>query len=100
MKRRVRWFREAIEDLTSHVTYVAVDSPASARMIVTRLRQAGDDLALFATGRPGRMASTFERVLADIPYTIVYSEDVIAGEEVISILRVVHHAQRWPPDEN
>lgn len=69
-------------------------------MIASRVRRAGDDLAVFATGRRGRIDGTFERVLADVPYTIVYAIDQGADGEIVSILRVVHQAQQWPPDES
>jgi plasmid stabilization system protein ParE len=58
-----------------------------------------DDLAVFAVGRSGRLNGTFERVLVDIPYMIVYAVHRTQGVEVISILRVMHQAQQWPPQE-
>lgn len=96
--RRVRWFDEAIGDLISHVEYVAIDSPFAARKIAQRVREVGARLGEYAIGRPGVVPDTFERVLADIPYVLVYTIDVVGDEEVISILRVVHQAQQWPPE--
>lgn len=97
MSREVRWFDEAINDLIEHVEYVAAESPSAARRIAMRIRNAGGGLGDFAIGRPGVVKDTFERVLTDIPYTLVYAIDELGDREVISILRVVHQAQRWPP---
>lgn len=95
--RRVRWFDEAIDDLVAHVEYVAGDSPLAARRIAERIRDVGVRLGEFATGRPGIVPGTFERVLVDIPYVLVYSVDPVDGAEVVS-MRVVHQAQQWPPE--
>jgi toxin ParE1/3/4 len=98
VNRRVRWFDEAIDDLIDHVAYVAEESPAAVRRIGLRIREAGDGLGDFAIGRPGLVPDTFERVLADVPYTIVYSINDLRDGEVISILRVVYQALQWPPE--
>lgn len=97
MTRRVRWFDEALSDLIEHVTYIAERNPVAARKVSSRLRAAGGDLGAFATGRPGLVEGTFERVLADIPYTLVYAVHDESGDEVVAILRVLHQAQQWPP---
>lgn len=99
MSRAVRWFDEAIDDLISHVRYVAAESPSAARRIGMRIREVGDGLGDFAIGRPGIVRGTFERVLADIPYTLIYTIDELDDRQVISILRVVHQAQQWPPEQ-
>lgn len=71
----------------------------AARRIAERIREVGARLGDYSIGRPGQVPGTFERVLADIPYVLVYSIDDVEGREVISILRVVHQAQKWPPEE-
>lgn len=99
MSRPVRWFDEAIDDLIGHVDSVAAESPSAARRIAERIRAAAAALGDFAIGRPGVVKDTYERVLTDIPYTLVYTIDDFDGREVISILRVVHQAQLWPPEQ-
>lgn len=95
-----RWFDEAIGDLIGHVEYVAAESPSAARRIAERIRAAGAALGDFAIGRPGVVKDTYERVPTDIPYTLIYTIDDFDGREVISILRVVHQAQLWPPEKS
>jgi plasmid stabilization system protein ParE len=97
VKRRLRWHVRAIDDLAKHAEYVSRDSHRAAHRIAERIREVTEDLAIFAVGRPGRLSGTFERVLVDIPYTITYAVRAEHGVEVISILRVMHQAQQWPP---
>jgi plasmid stabilization system protein ParE len=75
VSRGVRWFDEAIDDLVAHVEYIAAESPLAARRIGLRIREVCDALGDFAIGRPGMVPGTFERVLTDIPYTVVYAID-------------------------
>ena len=42
-------------------------------------------------GRPGRIESTRELVLSNLPYIIVYR----VFDERLLILNIVHGAQRW-----
>lgn len=98
MSRRIRWFDEAIAEFVSHVEYIAGESPAAAKRVADRITAAAEGLGAFAIGRPGVVPGTFERVLADIPYTIVYVIDEVDGVEMVSVLRVVHQAQQWPPE--
>lgn len=79
---------------------MAAESPSAARRIAERIRAAGVALGDFAIGRPGVVKDTYERVPTDIPYTLVYTIDDFDGCEVISILRVVHEAQLWPPEKS
>ncbi len=99
MKRVVRWFDEAVADLAEHLGYVAERNPTAARAIAARIRQAGAALEDFSIGRPGRLDGTFERVLTDVPYTLVYAIRADGLGETVSILRVLHQAQRWPADD-
>lgn len=44
------------------------------------------------SGRPGRVLGTRELVVAGTPYLIIYRVEA----EAITILRLLHGAQRWP----
>nr|WP_238396850.1 type II toxin-antitoxin system RelE/ParE family toxin [Xanthomonas fragariae] len=75
------------------VDYISDDNPDAAQ----RLK---DDIEAKASMlperpklyRPGRVAGTREMVVRS-NYVVVYAEDARA----VSILRVLHAAQQWPP---
>lgn len=90
---RVRWATPARLDLRRHVRYIAIDSPAAARQIAKRVREA---VAVLAThplmGRPGRVVDTRELVIPHTPFTVAYR---VKGQTV-EIVGVIHQAQEWP----
>lgn len=49
-----------------------------------------------ATGRPGRVAGSYEKPVARLPYIIAYALALQRGREVVAILRVIHTARDWP----
>jgi toxin ParE1/3/4 len=96
MKRRLIWSRSALDELKSQITYVARDNPAVARRVAARIRAAGDALAEFATGHPGRVAETYEKSVSGLPYILAYAIDRSGTAEKIHILHVIHTARDWP----
>lgn len=89
----VRWLRVALANLEAEADYIAEDNPAAADRFVQRILRATDLLAKNpAMGRPGRVASTRELVIADTPYIIPYR----VRANAIEILRVFHAARKWP----
>jgi len=100
VKRRVRWSREALDDITAQATAIAGDNPAAARRVAARLRAAGTDLGRFASGRKGRVEGTYEKVVARLPYIVAYAiTSHPAGGELVIIVRVIHGARDWRPGE-
>ncbi|WFP62068.1 MULTISPECIES: type II toxin-antitoxin system RelE/ParE family toxin [unclassified Mesorhizobium] len=99
MKRHVSWSREALEDLSQQIGFVARDNPAAARRLADRIREAGQNLGDMATGRPGRVTGTYEKPIGRLPYVIAYSLRPIAGRESVVILRVIHTSRDWPSEE-
>lgn len=95
MTRLVVWSRDALDDLKSQLTYIAADNPVSARRVADALRDVAEGLGRAATGRSGRVAGTYEKSVARLPYIIVYAISLRAGTEVLSIVRVVHTARDW-----
>ncbi|MGF6178873.1 type II toxin-antitoxin system RelE/ParE family toxin [Ensifer sp. 4252] len=90
--KRIRWTLRALRRLDEIGAYIEKDNPDAAARVVARIVTAVDTLAEYpASGRPGRIKSTRELVLVDIPYIIPYrvSRDV-------EILTVMHAHQRWP----
>ena len=101
-RRRVIWSRDAYDDLKAAVGYIARDNPSAARRVNAAIRKAGAKLGSAATGRPGRVFGTYEKVVARLPYILVYELAAVRNglEEEIVILYVVHGARDWPGEGN
>lgn len=99
MKRPVQWSREALNELKEQAAFVAADNPSAARRVADRIRDTGAALGKMATGRRGRVAGTYEKLVPRLPYIIAYSLSAQGGSEVVSILRVIHTARDWPAEE-
>lgn len=97
--RPVVWSAEAHRDSLDILRYIADDNPFAAEKVVDAIEEAGNKLGEFATGRPGRVTGTYEKSLAPLPYIISYELRLIAGRECVVILRVIHTAREWPPEE-
>jgi toxin ParE1/3/4 len=94
--RPVQWSRTALDDLKSQVSYIAADNPDAARRVAARIRATGAALGERPIGRAGRVGGTYEKSVTDLPYIIAYAITISAGQEVVSILRVIHTARNWP----
>jgi len=90
---RILWHPLASEDLARLMTYIATDKPKAAyRMLDEIQKQTGILAAHPEAGRMGRISGTRELVITGTPYIASYR---ISGE-VITILRLLHGARRWP----
>lgn len=94
MTRAVVWSTDALDDLADAFDFVAETNPAYALALVDRIEAAGNRLGAHATGRPGRVAHTYEKSLPELRYIVAYKVDDRAG--VLTILHVVHSRQYWP----
>ncbi|CDX55732.1 MULTISPECIES: type II toxin-antitoxin system RelE/ParE family toxin [unclassified Mesorhizobium] len=99
MKRAVRWSREALDDFKQQVAFIARDNPAAAKRVADRIRATGQNLGDMATGRPGRVAGTYEKPVGRLPYVVAYALRPVAGRESVVILRVIHTSRDWPAEE-
>jgi plasmid stabilization system protein ParE len=100
VKRHVVWSDEARSDYLAIIRHIADENPDAAERVATRIDHAGAALANFATGRPGRVTGTYERVLHDLPYIVAY--EIIAhpeGDETVAILHVIHGSRDWPAEQ-
>lgn len=89
------WLALAREDLLAIVDYISDDNPDAALHLLTDIEEKATKLTEFPKmGRGGRVEETRELV-AWSNYIIVYQEDV----NTIRILRVLHAAQQWPPND-
>ncbi len=75
------------------------ENAAAAQRVADRLRATGDALGEMATGRPGRVAGTYEKSVTGLRYIIAYTLTRRGDREILSILRVIHTARDWPEDE-
>ena len=99
MTRRVVWSRAAAADFDGVIDYLNRKSPAAAHRVATQLFAATRRLGAYATGRPGRVSGTYEKVLRGLSYIVVYSIDRSTAPEEIVVLRVIHGARNWPEGE-
>ena len=100
MKRRVVWTDTARADYLGNLRYIAQENPAAAERVAARIESAAANLGELATGRPGRVTGTYEKVLPGLPYILAYE---IVGRpersEMVAILHVIHGARNWPAEE-
>jgi len=90
---RVRWLRTALRNLDEEASYIAADDPAAARLVVARVLEAVAQLAdQPALGRPGRVPSTRELVVARTRYLVPYR----VKRDAVEILSVFHTSRRLP----
>lgn len=99
MKRPVQWSRAALDDLKDQIAYIAADNPKAAHRILDRIRDTAAALGEMATGRPGRVGGTYEKVVTRLPYILAYAISARPSGEVVSIVRVIHTARDWPDEE-
>ena len=99
MRRPVIWTRAALGDLNAQIAYIAHENPAAARRVAERIRATGNGLQDFATGHPGRVAGTYEKSVAGLPYIIAYAIDRKDDAETIAVLHVIHAARDWREGE-
>jgi toxin ParE1/3/4 len=95
--RRLVWSASCRQDVREIITYIASDNPRAAAQVRERINQTANQLAAMPTGRRGRVAGTYEKILPGLPYIIACAlETTPAGEEVLVVLRVIHGARQWP----
>ncbi|MEX2661085.1 MAG: type II toxin-antitoxin system RelE/ParE family toxin [Vicinamibacterales bacterium] len=93
---RVRWTRDAAEDLERIYDYVVESRPEAARGVAQTVLDGIKTLETFPNlGRPGRVRGTREITFPPLPFVAVY--EVLESNGQVRILRVLHGARRWPP---
>lgn len=93
---QVSWTAEAVRDLNSARAYIARDNPTAASHLAGRIRDAGQMLERFPIlGRASDLEDTRELPIGGTPYVLVYR----VGPNLVQILRVIHGARLWPPED-
>ncbi len=91
--RKLFWTRRALHKLDSIGAKIYSDNPDASERVTKRIVQSADVLLEYPEiGRVGRIEKTRELVLSDIPYILPYK----ITENYISILTILHTAQKWP----
>lgn len=90
----LEWTEPAIADLLVIIEYISDDNPDAAQALKDDIVAKAAKLPEFPRlYRAGRVEGTREMVVWS-NYIVVYDEDPIT----VRILRVLHGAQQWPPD--
>lgn len=90
---RVKWTRRALINLDDTVEYIAGDNQVAAQKTAQQIWDSSQMLALQpGLGRPGRVPTTRELVIPNLPYILPYCQQ----GDTIYILRVMHTAMMWP----
>src|ERR1700761_9365009 len=96
--RSVVWANAALADLRGQIAYIAKDDHDAALRVADRLVQAGANLGVALTGRPGRLENMYEKSVVGVPYIIAYAVDRGSREEeTVVILRIIHSSRDWKP---
>jgi addiction module RelE/StbE family toxin len=88
----IRWTETALQDLLEIGSYIALDNPRSAEMVVRRIVETVAALAYHPKmGPAGRMENTRELVVSGTPYLAVYRL-----RERGEIITIFHTSRKWP----
>ena len=98
MIRKVRWSRDALDDLKSVLSYIDHENPVAARRVAATLEETANALGRHLTGRPGRHPGMYEKSVAKLPYIIAYEIWTQGKGETVMIVRIIHSARNWPVD--
>lgn len=91
----VRWTRLARADFVAHCERIARDDLDRAVIMAAEIERRVGALDAFPyRGRPGRVDGTRELPLPGLPWVAIYA---VAGDAV-TVLRLLHGAQAWPPE--
>ena len=91
----LEWRRTARADLLAIVDYISDDNPEAAQRLKDDVEASTARLLEHPKlYRASRVAGTREMVVRT-NYMVIYAEDARA----VSILRVLHAAQQWPPSQ-
>lgn len=89
---RLRYTVHALGHIKAIHDYIVERNPAAAAQVIGRIRIAADRLRAFPRiGRAGAAAGTYEWVVRDLPYIVVYEVD--HQEDEVVVLAVFHGAQ-------
>lgn len=93
---KITWSKAASDDLAEAIAYIERHNPIAALdqldEIIAQVRGLADFPEI---GRSGRVGGTRELVINRSPYLAVYR--FVKRKQEVTILRLLHGAQQWPP---
>lgn len=94
---RVLWSAAALRDFEQPIAFIAAKNPDAAERVADIIDRTARELASLQTGRRGRVAGSFEKVVPRLPYILAYAID--EAHKNVVILHVIHGARDWPPGQ-
>ncbi|WP_026942677.1 type II toxin-antitoxin system RelE/ParE family toxin [Hellea balneolensis] len=91
--RRVKWAEKAEAEFLEAIDYISDDNPNAAEAVRQRIIETANLLGRRPIGRPGRMLNVYEKTVLKTSYILAYE----VTDEEINIIRVIHSAQNWTP---
>jgi toxin ParE1/3/4 len=90
----IQWSPESIHDLTALRAHISEDDPAAAKRVALHILYCVEHLLSEnpQLGHSGRVPGTRELVIPKTPFVVPYR----VRDNALEILRVYHHARRWP----
>ena len=93
---KVVWLPEAERNLENQLDFVSRHNARAAMALGDAIERSVRRLADYPrSARPGRVPGTRELVVLGTPFLVVY----LLERDAVAILRVLHGAQRWPPED-
>jgi toxin ParE1/3/4 len=90
---KIRWSKGAEKNLDEVESYIARDKPGAAvKTVIVVIDAVGRLAENPAMGRPGRVEGTRELIIPGTPFIVPYR----VRKNTVEILRVFHHARKWP----
>ncbi len=90
---RVHYRLEALEDLHGQLSYISEDNPHAAEQVGATIRRTIDRLSVFPySGREGVVPGTYELVIPQLPYIVVYR----IQPSFVEIISIFHTSTSTP----
>ena len=94
---KVVWASSAREDVNHIVLHIAEDNVDAALRMEDRIESAVGRLdSMSLRTRAGRVSGTRELVVTGTPHVVMLA----ITDDVVGVVRVLHGAQSWPPQES
>jgi toxin ParE1/3/4 len=92
---KIVWSAGGQLSLQDQLEYIAERNPSAAIALRQRIDSSTSRLSDFPdSGRPGRVPGTRELVVPRTRYIVIYRVE----SQQVSLIRLLHTSQRWPPD--